>query len=285
MARSLQNLRKIAALTIAMLAVTFGVKGQTWYIMGEYIWSPPHPQGTYEETHYQAEDVTISGMEYHTIYIQGQGVLLGAYRNEDNQVYYCKWNGSAYDDETLLYDYDLEEGDYFNDEDEHPMMVTEVSTITDHNGVSRKKLTFSFLGLEDETEYWIQGVGSSKGFVNSGNYTPTPDGAIFHLLCYHVGENLIYTNPVYNNCDVDEIEEVNMENNVSIYPNPAKDVIKLLSDSNLHITNIEIIDLTGRIVLSTGKTDDIDIAELPEGQYFVRIIGETVIVRKLFILK
>ena len=285
MAIFLQNFKKILALTIALLAISFGVKGQTWYIMGQYIWSPPHPQGTYEETHYQAEDVAINGMEYHTIYSQEQGVLLGAYRNEDNQVYYCKWNGSSYDDEVMLYDYDLEEGDFFNDEDEHPMRVIEVSTITDHNGISRKKITFSFLGLEDETEYWIEGVGSSKGFVNSCNYTPTSDGAIFHLLCYHVGDNLIYTNPTYNNCDVDDVEEPKTEYDVNIYPNPAKDIVKILYNNNLHITNIEIIDLIGRTIISTDKTGDIDISKLPEGQYFVKIYGESTIVRKLSIIK
>ncbi|MBQ6084837.1 MAG: T9SS type A sorting domain-containing protein [Bacteroidales bacterium] len=285
MAKSLQNIRKIAALTVALLAISLGVNAQTWYIMGEYIWSPPHPQGTFEETHYQAENVEIGGMEYHTIYVQGEGTLLGAYRNEDNQVYYCKWNGSSYDEEVMLYDYDLEEGDFFNDSDEHPMQVTEVTTITDNNGVSRKKHTFQFIGLEDETEYWIEGVGSSKGFVNSGNYTPTPDGAIFHLLCYHVGENLIYVNPVYNNCDVDDIEENGFESNVSIYPNPTNEVIKILNDNNLSISGIEIIDMMGRTLMNVENCDEINVSELPEGQYFVKIYGELTIVKKLFISK
>lgn len=285
MAKSLQNIRKIAALTVALLAISLGVNAQTWYIMGEYIWSPPHPQGTFEETHYQAENVEIGGMEYHTIYIQGEGTLLGAYRNEDNQVYYCKWNGSSYDEEVMLYDYDLEEGDFFNDIDEHPMQVTEVSTITDNNGVSRKKITFQFIGLEDETEYWIEGVGSSKGFINSGNYTPTSDGAIFHLLCYHVGENLIYVNPVYNSCDIDDIEENGFENSVSIYPNPANEVIKILNDNNLSISGIEIIDLMGRTIMNVENCDEINVSDLAEGQYFVKIYGESNIVKKLFISK
>lgn len=285
MATLLHNFKRIAALTVALLAISLGVNAQTWYIMGEYIWSPPHPQGTYEETHYQGETTEINGMEYNTIYLQENNTLLGAYRNEDNQVYYCKWNGSSYDEEVMLYDYDLEVDDYFNDGDDHPMKVTEVSTITDHNGVSRKKISFEFLGLEDETEYWIEGVGSNKGFVYSGCYTPTEDGAIFHLLCYHVGETLIFTNPEYNTCDIDEIEENLTDNSVSIYPNPANDVVKILNDNNLNITNIEIVDLTGRVVLNTDKTDDINITELSEGQYFVKIYGESTIVKKLFIAR
>lgn len=287
MATLLQNLKKIAALTVALLAISLGINAQSWYIMGEYIWSPPHPQGTYEMIHYQAEDTEINGMEYHTIYIQGQGTLLGAYRNEDNQVYYCKWNGSSYDEEIMLYDYDLEVGDYFNDEDEHPMQVTGVSTITDHNGTLRKKIDFRFIGLENETEYWIEGVGSNRGFIYMGQYAPDPngDGDIFHLLCYHIGENLIFTNPEYNTCDIDEIEENMTENGISIYPNPANNVVKILNDNNLNIIKIEIVDLTGRIVLSTEKNADINVSELTEGQYFMKIIGESTIVKKLFIVK
>ena len=287
MATRLQNLKKIAALTVALLAISLGINAQSWYIMGEYIWSPPHPQGTYEMIHYQAEDTEINGMEYHTIYIQGQGTLLGAYRNEDNQVYYCKWNGSSYDEEIMLYDYDLEVGDYFNDEDEHPMQVTGVSTITDHNGTLRKKIDFRFIGLENETEYWIEGVGSNRGFIYMGQYAPDPngDGDIFHLLCYHIGENLIFTNPEYNTCDIDEIEENMTENGISIYPNPANNVVKILNDNNLNIIKIEIVDLTGRIVLSTEKNANINVSELTEGQYFMKIIGESTIVKKLFIVK
>lgn len=285
MDRNLQNLKKTALLAIALLAVSFGVKAQAWYVMGEYTWSPPHPQGTYQELHYQAEDAVINGMEYHTIYIHGQGVLLGAYREEDYQVYYCKWNGSAYDEEVLLYDYELEEGDYFNDLDEHPMRVVAISTITDHNGVERKKIEFSFDGLEDETEYWIEGVGSSKGFVNAGNYTPTDDGAIFHLLCYHIDDNLVYVNPTYNACDIDEIDESNSEKGVNIYPNPANSTVKILNNSDFDINKIEIIDLLGRTVVSTNESERIDVSTLPEGQYFVKIQGESTIVRKLSISK
>ena len=270
-------------MTVAMLAVGLSVNAQTWYILGEYIWSPPNPQGPFEVYQTTGETVTIEGLDYTSVY--ENNALKAAYRNDGNQVY-IRWRiENVWFDEILAYDYDLEEGDFFNDDDEHPMMVTEVSTIIDHNGMERKKIEFSFVGLPDETEYWIEGVGSSRGFLYSGTYQPTDEGAIFHLLCYHVGENLIYTNPVYNTCDVDEVAENMVNNGLSIYPNPAKEIINILNDNNLTISSVEIIDLTGRVVLSTEKTDNINIAELPEGQYFVRINGETSIVKKLFITK
>lgn len=287
MVNYLQSFRKIAVLAIALFAFSFGVKAQSWYIMGEYVFSPPHPQGTFEELHNQGEDETINGMVYHTIYrlTQSEFELLGAYREDGAQVYYCKWNGSDYDDEVLLYDYELEVGDWFNDDDDHPMEVTAVTFITDHNGVQRKKYEFSFIGLEDETEFWVEGVGSSKGFVNSGNYTPTEDGAIFHLLCYHVDDDLIYVNPEYNTCDVTELNENNAQSTVTIYPNPANNVVKIMNTDGMTISMVEVIDVLGRTLISSENSDEINVSNLTEGQYFVKIQGETTLVRKLSISK
>lgn len=283
MARFLHSFQKIAALTVALLAIGLSVNAQTWYIMGEYIWSPPNPQGTFEVSQTLGNDVTIGDLIYTTVY--ENDALIGAFRNDGYQVYYCKYNGSSYEDEVMLYDYELEEGDFFNDDDDHPMQVTEVSTITDYNGLSRKKITFTFIGLPDEQEYWIEGVGSSRGFANSGRYTPTDEGAIFHLLCYHENWMIIYVNPVYNSCDVNEIVENNSNMNVNVYPNPASEIINILSDSDMIINNVEIIDLTGRTVLSSAKCDNIDISMLAEGQYFVKISGSTTLVKKLSIIK
>ena len=211
MATRLQNLKKLA-IFVAMLVISLSVNAQTWYIYGEYTWSAPHPVGDFHEHHYQGDVVNIGGMEYTTIYVDSEvngNYLDGAYRNDDNQVYYCKWNGSSYDDEFLLYDYDLEVGDFFHDDDDHPMQVTEVTTITDLNGVSRKKITFSFSGLTDVTEFWIEGVGSNRGFMHVGQWEADHDseGEMYHLLCYHVDDDVIYVNPEYNDCDLDDIEE------------------------------------------------------------------------------
>ena len=283
MFNNFKRFKKTAVLLIALFAISSGLKAQEWFVMGEYIWSPPNPQGTYELTYACGETVQIDGLEYTTVYLS-PNTKLGAFRTEDSQVFYRSWNGT-YGEETLLYDYDLEEGDYFNDTDPHPMVVTAVSYITDNQGVQRKMINFEFLGLEDETEFWVEGVGSSKGFINSGNYTPTNTGAIFHLLCYHVGNNLIYVNPEYNTCDITELDENSAVNSINIYPNPAQNTIKVSNADGFPIHSIDIVDLLGRTVISTENTSEINVSSLPEGQYFVKIQGETTIVRKLTISK
>ena len=124
MAKRLQFLKRFAALPVAIFAISLSVNAQIWYIYGEYTWSAPHPVGTFHEYHFSDEIVEIDGLQYITLYVDSEVndlYLDGAYRNDGNQVYYRKWNGTSLDDEFLLYDYDLEEGDFFNDDNEHPM--------------------------------------------------------------------------------------------------------------------------------------------------------------------
>ena len=106
------------------------------------------------------------------------------------------------------------------------------------------------------------------------------------MLCYHVDNDVIFVNPEYNDCDMPYSVEDNIASNeVSVYPNPASEIVNILNNNNLNISSVEIIDLIGRTVLLSEKAENINISELPEGQYFVRITGETTIVKKLFIIK
>lgn len=284
MAKRLLNFKKLAILVLATIAISLNIDAQQWYVLGRYTWSPPEPQGTFEVLYHAEETIEIDGMTYQTI-VQDENTLVGAYREEDNKVFYCKWNGTEYEEEYTLYNYNLNVGNIFLAAG-NTMKVTEVSTIIDNNGVSRKKLTFEFINVEDETEYWIEGVGSNRGFIHVGKYLAEPNvGAVFNLLCYHIDDNVIFVNPEYNTCDINDIEETHVDSDITIYPNPASEVINILNNNNLNITNVEIIDMTGRTVLSSENSQGINISELPEGQYFVKIIGETTTVKKLFIIK
>lgn len=275
---------------IAVFAISLGVNSQNyWYVMGQYTFSPPEPQGTFTMGFEDGSNITVDDVEYTEIRSWWEGVYgpttEGIYRVDGNQVYFREYLYSdGYGEEVLLYDYDLEEGDFFHDNDEHPMQVTSVTTIIDNNGVERKKWEFSFMQLPGETEYWIEGVGSSRGFLNVGVYEPGDDGEVFHLLCMHNGDNVIYVNPEYNTCDIDEIEENPLAGSFDIFPNPANEVVKILNDSNISVTSIEVIDMLGRSVMCVEDSKDINVAELPQGEYFVRInAGESVIIKKLFI--
>ncbi len=71
----------------------------------------------------------------------------------------------------------------------------------------------------------------------------------------------------------------NLNNNVSFYPNPAGDdlsvrIKKLLTDKN---TKFEIFNLEGKVLISGNLKNadtNIDISELPEGNYILKITSQ-----------
>ncbi len=62
-----------------------------------------------------------------------------------------------------------------------------------------------------------------------------------------------------------------VENNiVSVFPNPAEDIIHIRSNNN--IISISITDITGKIILQQNKrTNSVDISKLEKGIYFIII--------------
>ena len=66
-------------------------------------------------------------------------------------------------------------------------------------------------------------------------------------------------------------EEVVEENNtISIYPNPAKDVL-YLNTGSISPAQVEIFDVLGNLVYNGTTTSVISLDNLTNGMYFVRI--------------
>jgi photosystem II stability/assembly factor-like uncharacterized protein len=59
------------------------------------------------------------------------------------------------------------------------------------------------------------------------------------------------------------------EERKSIYPNPAYELLNFQNKED--ITRIEILEQSGKIVLSTSKVEILDISAIPSGLYFVKI--------------
>ncbi len=85
-------------------------------------------------------------------------------------------------------------------------------------------------------------------------------------------------------CSVVGIEESAKESLI-IYPNPASDIINISSSSN-HVSKVEIIDSMGKLVHSSMNQSAINISNLPEGIYLIRMhVKNDIQERKLIKLK
>lgn len=72
------------------------------------------------------------------------------------------------------------------------------------------------------------------------------------------------------------VDNETLENTISIYPNPARDVITLTHTGNQPITQINIMDVNGRIIQTIASNNNIserqiNIQNYASGIYFVRI--------------
>ena len=80
------------------------------------------------------------------------------------------------------------------------------------------------------------------------------------------------------------LEEPASKLNFTIYPNPATDYIRLVTDAN--IKSITLIDAVGNTIIKQEVTDyDLDISGISSGVYFLKLIDESgnVNVQKLII--
>ena len=58
------------------------------------------------------------------------------------------------------------------------------------------------------------------------------------------------------------------ETDIQVWPNPTNGVLHIAAD---HINKVEIRNLLGQMVLCTENTSDIDISDLENGVYFLRV--------------
>lgn len=75
-----------------------------------------------------------------------------------------------------------------------------------------------------------------------------------------------------------------LENNLSLYPNPAHDVLNFDLSNYKNLEKIEFYDITGNLILTRETSIDqeiIDISKLKNGVYIVKIIGEDTIIERV----
>lgn len=143
----------------------------------------------------------------------------------------------------------------------------------------------------DDSLYWEQTVATiahyEPDFLNQ--LIPTSDGGAIgiggtnssELGYHHVCVVKIGPNDTYPYClaphEIDQlvnVDETIEALGIDIFPNPAKDFLTIRSDSGSEL-EIEMINSFGQIMLTetiTAATSSIDVSELSNGIYFVKVL-------------
>ena len=172
--------------------------------------------------------------------------------------------------ETLLYDFTASVGDTLRIGDFAEEMVLDSISMVRIGDVDRRKLWFGLeydnLGRPRAKETWVEGIGSDYGLLWTG-YFNVFDG--WHcLLCFHQNGELVWENPEYGTCTYDAIEE-NKDSEISIYPNPVRDRVVI---EGIEAVEIQVYNTLGRVVKTVWGTNEIPVADLPQGVFMLRIM-------------
>lgn len=216
---------------------------------------------------------------------------IGLIREQDKQVF--KHSAEGKGSETMIIKFDTEEnGDYtfgLNKTSTEPTIDTIVLAGT-------KKVRFglvrngfnegipAMLGNEWYSFYdcVVEDIGDLyyPVFDSSVPCGFNMDGALYYtyLLCVKKGDDIIYHNTKYDECyyhrehvAIDDIST----NKCIVSPNPVYNTINL----NLPYgeNEYEIVNINGIVFLKGRTTDNqIDVSELPNGVYFLKVQGKTI---------
>lgn len=78
-----------------------------------------------------------------------------------------------------------------------------------------------------------------------------------------------------------------VDNNVSVYPNPSKDIVYIKNDSYNNL-NIDILDITGALIKSVrikSGQNRIDVSDLQSGIYLLKYLNKSQIHTKKLVVK
>ncbi|MFT7086455.1 MAG: hypothetical protein ACJAV5_002183 [Vicingaceae bacterium] len=91
-----------------------------------------------------------------------------------------------------------------------------------------------------------------------------------------IKDGALMLRPVFRNrvFDVSVAENSLSKNDLKIYPNPTNGVLNLEVLSDQRIESIQLLDMTGKLVLSTPFQSQLNLAHLPKGIYFLKVQNE-----------
>jgi len=165
----------------------------------------------------------------------------------------------------------------FSDEDYFKIMIEGF-----YNGESQGIVSFFLADYTAGNSY----VSDTWNTVNLNSFGMT-DSLKFNLYSTHTGAYGMNT-PAYFCLDNIKYSypasiKNNLSNSISIFPNPATDIVTVINILN---ANIQVYDISGKFIFSKtncNKTENFNLDNLNSGIYFIKIQSEDEIITKKFI--
>jgi len=280
----------LITVTMQNYAQEFAPVGAIWHYTQRTI----NPDLTSFKTIESISDTSINGIQCRKMieverYLDTTNVIYHYMYSENDSVFFFAEN-----DFHLLYDFGANTGDtiildYFSTYDGTPlkMIIDSTGTIMVNN--QEREIQYITCGDGMVIEFGhhvIEGIG------NTSFMFPTLDGSLDGpLRCYQDNNTDLFLNPFHpnygwNHQDCEEIitgiEEIKSTENVSVFPNPTKNIISIKNIDRE--TAYKIFNINGKIIIRgiISESNEINIKEFSKGIYFIELENENMLtVRKI----
>jgi hypothetical protein len=72
---------------------------------------------------------------------------------------------------------------------------------------------------------------------------------------------------------------------LKVYPNPASEPLYILNDSSYDFETLEVLDLSGKVLLRAAPTLNLDVNSLTNGSYILRMMNDDKTYHQLFVIR
>lgn len=256
----------------------------------------PHMFSSITNYHYVINgDTLINSQEYSKLYYedvvwsQDDGYLGAIRENENQQIFFfpsvssssaANYEFPGINEEFLLYDFNNLTVGMNIDINSHYDSTIVVGMDSIFLNEEFRKVYFVQYYMNNwpqMIDMWIEGIGSQHDLFNPF-IDWFPGETNWYTLCFtdEDGDTFYINSPngedschYFINVGIEEIQ-----NQISIYPNPAKDLIKIEMDQDQGFVDISILNLHGQAILNKNSSNpitEIEIGSLERGIYFLEI--------------
>jgi hypothetical protein len=80
-------------------------------------------------------------------------------------------------------------------------------------------------------------------------------------------------------------EKEKLQNQITIFPNPAEFNFSILNDSGVNFTNLELYSTSGNNILNMPYSDNVDLPDLENGIYYIKLSNDSTSITKMVIIE
>jgi hypothetical protein len=145
------------------------------------------------------------------------------------------------------------------------------STISTKNGNTLLTANISPTNANNKTILWSINDTNLATITQTGLVTAKANGTVIVTATAVDGGGAKATKTITISNQTVGINEVNLSNQITVYPNPASNTLTILTNNNLTIQQLQLLDITGKVIAHFNNQTEIDLTNIANGMYLLKI--------------